>query len=358
MGQQKNDTIYKNNIVPSPSLTYSPETSLVIGVFGLYQFKSKKADQLTRPSHIMVYGASSLYKQVTFRAEHNLLIPPRDNLFFKGLIEYKRWPEQYYGIGPETVEDSVKISDYYIITIDQKGYTNLGNQLFAGLQFRYMNLYGVKFYNKNDNEIQPPEEVIGEEGGPYVGFGFGILKDKRNSILTPTEKYYFEFSSYFYNKAWGSSTNFSSLLIDGRKYFNFNSKGIQVLVLQGKAIFTFGIVPFIELARLGGKQIMRGYLEGRYRDKQCVQIQAEYRRNIIGRFGATAFLGTGNVMPRLNEFDPSSMKAAAGVGLRFNINRRDPANVRIDFGWGFEKNTQGVYVTFGEAFKISSALIL
>ena len=36
------DTTYKNNIVPSPSFTYSPETDIVLGVFALYQYKTKK----------------------------------------------------------------------------------------------------------------------------------------------------------------------------------------------------------------------------------------------------------------------------------------------------------------------------
>ena len=350
-GQQKQDSVqtkYKNNLVPSPSLTYSPETSLVIGAFGLYQFKPKKADHLTRPSNIVAYAASSLYKQVTFRLQHSLLLPPADNLFFTGLIEYKRWPEQYFGIGPDSEEDDLKISDYYIITVEQKAYKNLGKQLFIGLQFEYMNLYKVKFYDTDGNEILPPDEVVGEQGGPFVGLGFGIIKDERNSLLTPTAKYYFEFSSYFYNKALGSTTNFLSFLIDGRKYIDFNTKGKHVLAFHGKAIFTSGNVPFIELAKLGGKQIMRGYLEGRFRDKQYMQAQAEYRVNVIGRFGLTAFAGIGNVMPKLNEFDPSSLKFAAGGGFRFNINRKDPANVRIDVGFG--KNSTGIYVTFGEAF--------
>ena len=57
------------------------------------------------------------------------LLPPADNLFFTGLIEYKRWPEQYFGIGPDSEEDDLKISDYYIITVEQKAYKNLGKQL-------------------------------------------------------------------------------------------------------------------------------------------------------------------------------------------------------------------------------------
>ncbi len=343
------DTNYKNNIVPSPSFTYSPETDVVIGVFALYQFKTKNTDYATRPSFLIGYGASSLYKQVSSRLEYTLFIPPAEKWFLKGLLEYKRWPERFFGIGDDTEEKDLKISDYKVVKIVQKAYKNLGDQLFAGIQFQYQNIYGVKFY---DDELEPidPPDIIGNSGNSYVGFGFGLLKDKRNSVLTPTENYYLELSNYMFFEALGSSTTFFSFLFDGRRYFNFQSGGKKVLAIQGKALLTSGDVPFTELARLGGKEILRGYLEGRYRDKQYLQLQAEYRWNVIGRFGVTAFGGVGNVMPKLLEFDPTTIKAAVGFGFRFNINRRDPANVRIDFGYGFEKNANGVYITFGEAF--------
>jgi hypothetical protein len=41
-------------------------------------------------------------------------------------------------------------------------------------------------------------------------------------------------------------------------------------------------------------------------------------------------------------------KWAAGGGLRFNLNKEDPTNIRIDYG--VEKNTNGFYLQFGEVF--------
>lgn len=347
--QPATDTTYKNNLVPSPSFTYSPETDIVVGVFALYQFKTKKTDYKTRPSFLIGYGASSFYRQVTARLEYTVFLPPVERWFIKGLVEYKRWPERFFGIGDDTGEEDLMISDYKVMKIVQKAYKNLGDQLFAGLQFQYQNIYGVKFFDAELEPVEPPD-IIGKNGDSHVGFGFGLLKDKRNSVLTPTENYYLELSNFMFFKELGSTTTYFSILLDGRRYFNFHSEGKKVLAVQGKALLTGGDVPFTELARLGGKEILRGYLEGRYRDKQYLQLQAEYRLNVVGRFGVTAFGGVGNVMPRLNEFDPGTLKAAMGFGLRFNINRRDPANVRIDFGYGFEKNANGVYITFGEAF--------
>ena len=93
---------------------------------------------------------------------------------------------------------------------------------------------------------------------------------------------------------------------------------------------------------------MRGYLLGRYRDNNALQFQGEYRLNIFWRIGATVFGGVGNVYPQVGDFRLADSKYTYGLGLRFNTNPNDPANVRIDWGWG--EGTSGLYVTFGEAF--------
>jgi len=113
-------------------------------------------------------------------------------------------------------------------------------------------------------------------------------------------------------------------------------------------IFTAGDVPFEELGWIGGEVIMRGYFEGRFRDKHSIQAQVEYRRIILGRLGAVAFGGLSNVMPRLNDLKLDNTRWTLGGGLRYNINKMDPTFIRIDYGFG--KNTSGLYVTFGEAF--------
>jgi len=42
------------------------------------------------------------------------------------------------------------------------------------------------------------------------------------------------------------------------------------------------------------------------------------------------------------------VKWSAGAGFRFNINKDDPTNIRIDYGVG--RGTSGFYIQFGEAF--------
>lgn len=87
---------------------------------------------------------------------------------------------------------------------------------------------------------------------------------------------------------------------------------------------------------------------GRYRDKNSVQLQAELRQHVMGRWGFVVFGGTGEVWNRFANFTLANYKWTAGTGLRFNVNKDDPTNLRIDFG--ITKESTGFYLQFGEAF--------
>ena len=339
---------YRNNLLPSPSFTYSPQTDVVLGVFALYQFKFDREDYVTRPSNAHLYYGMSFYDQIIFNHRHTMLTNA-EKYFLQGLIEYKFFPEQYYGIGNETEEKNGIIAEYKALEIYERVFRQVKPNVFVGLQARYVNTFDVQFRKVNGDSIPPPQ-VTGNTGGDYLGLGLAALLDKRNSILTPTTDFYFEVSTYFYTPILGLNEGFATFDFDGRKYFDFKSGGKHVLALQGKIRVTAGTVPFREYALIGGKEILRGYLKGRFRDFNAYQLQSEYRVNLIGRFGATTFVGLGNVLPKLGDIDLDKMKVAAGAGLRFNINRKDPTNVRIDFGWSLVDESKGLYITFGEAF--------
>ena len=111
----------------------------------------------------------------------------------------------------------------------------------------------------------------------------------------------------------------------------------------------WGAVPFRELANLGGDKLLRGYYDGRYRDRQLVVAQVELRRQLFWRFNGVLFGGVGQVGNTLADFDEGGLKYTGGAGLRFRFNRRDRLNVRFDYGVGRDGST-GFYFNFGEAF--------
>ncbi|NME68350.1 BamA/TamA family outer membrane protein [Flammeovirga aprica] len=335
---------YKNNILPSPAFTYSPRTDFVLGVYCLYQFKFNKKDFLTRPSNFNFYYGTSFKGHVFLSTEHTLLTY-QEKYFLKGIIEYKNTPEPLYGIGNQSPNEEYLNVNYSSFEFKERVLKQYEKSKFIGLKVRYIHIFDVTYQNQN-NESIPPPDIAGNNGGYYPGIGPVWMLDKRNSILTPTKNYYLDLVLMGYLNSNGGT--FASLEFDGRRYIDFRKDSKRVLALQVVAKNTFGSVPYNELALLGGKQIMRGYLLGRYRDKHSIQAQAEFRLNVVGRFGMTAFLGTGTVYEEVS--DLQYLKAALGTGLRFNINRKDPANVRFDFAWSLTDKNNGIYITLGEAF--------
>lgn len=77
-------------------------------------------------------------------------------------------------------------------------------------------------------------------------------------------------------------------------------------------------------------------------------IKCIWRQQISPLWGLTAFAGVGGVAPTINQFSISTMRPAAGVGVRFLIDPEEDLNLRLDFGAGQEK--LNYYFKVAEAF--------
>ncbi|MBB3701488.1 outer membrane protein assembly factor [Flammeovirga yaeyamensis] len=338
---------YKNNILASPALSYSPKTDVVLGLYFLYQFKLKKDDYATRPSNVNFYVGSSYKGQNYLSTEHELL-SNGEKYYFKGKIEYKKTPEQLYRIGPDTGEDDFINAEYHSLEIFERVVHQFRPNMFIGGKFRSISIFDINYTDQEGKSLDENSLPFpGAEGGSYLGIGPVFIWDKRNSIMTPTRNFYLDLTTLFYTSL-DDSRSFITLKLDGRRYFDLKNNGQTILACQLLVQNNFGDIPFHELSLLGGKQIMRGYELGRYRDFHSIQTQAELRQKVWGRFGMTAFYSLGTVYDELSDFQ--HLKSTLGAGLRLNINRKDPANVRVDFGWSLEENNKGIYITLGEAF--------
>ena len=341
-------TRYKNNLLPSPSVTYRPETDIVIGAYLLYQFKPRSAGPETRSSNLQFWVASSL-KDQTFLTLTNRILTAGEKWFFDGQINSKFFPEVYYGQGNGTPSENAVRLEYDNLEIKQKVYRSIKPRFFVGPSLRYSRYYNVVLLTQAGDTI-PTAGAPGFQEKNFFGVGAFVLRDLRNRIITPTRNHFLEFGIEGYAEMNPFDAAFLIMYLDGRKYYDLKNDERQVVALQSKFKWVIGDPHFRETGLLGGSEILRGYLEGRYRDHLSLQLQAEYRRNLIGRFGMTGFLGVGNVSPGFNDIILEKVKAAVGLGIRFNVNRKDPANVRIDYGIGIEDGIQGLYITFGEAF--------
>ena len=90
---------------------------------------------------------------------------------------------------------------------------------------------------------------------------------------------------------------------------------------------------------------MRGYYEGRYRDKHSMATQLELRQHVWRRNGIVARVGVGNVFHDSKSF--KHLLPNYGIGYRWEFKKH--VNVRLDYGRG-RAGQSGFTFNINEAF--------
>lgn len=345
--QDSTATAYQKNLIALPALGSSPETSFIFGGVGIYQFKIGDLQAGTRTSSIVGVGIYTLNNQSTFALESALILEG-ESWILNGMYAYSYFPEAFWGVGSNTSDDNEVRFIYNQVFLSQSALKQVAPKLFIGPTVRWTRNYKIRFENLDGDPIDSPS-YRGTEDYSATGLGFTILWDKRDKTMTPTKNHMLEFTMMS-NPSWLSTIDsYATYLFDARKYFDFSqNRGKSVLAFQFISKFSSGNPPIKDVAILGGQNVLRGYYEGRFRDHHGAQIQAELRQNIRGRFGIALFTSAGQVWHSFDDMRLNDALISAGGGLRFNLNKKDPTNIRLDYGIG--KNTSGFYITIGEAF--------
>lgn len=107
-----------------------------------------------------------------------------------------------------------------------------------------------------------------------------------------------------------------------------------------------GHVPWTMDGSLGDSHHLRGYYQGRYRDRNVVSTQLELRKKLNWRHGIVAWAGAGSMSSRARDVADGHWLPSVGLGYRFKIKQR--MNLRLDYGVG--QKSSGFYFQVGEAF--------
>ncbi len=340
---QKKDSVYfKVGVLPS--LFYTPETRIGFGALVYTHFSLDKNNAKTKKSNSQSYINFTLNKQ--FSLENDYQIWTKDNaVFLTGALNYSHFPELFFGIGNQTDVKQAQSISFDISKVNTKILFHLNKKIYAGLYYQHQYMFNVnkKLINEHD---QMCETIFGYNGFKASGIGVALMIDNRDNPLNPEKGYYIESSFQTFNQVLGSDQKFNSFIADARIYKTFFKK----LVWNANAYtqITNGDVPFRMLPAIGGARFLRGYYQGRFRDKNMLLLQQEFRLPIYKRIGIAAFGGIGSVSQNKNDFVKNEIHYNYGVGLRIQINKNEKTNVRIDYG--ITKDSQGIYVVFAEAF--------
>jgi hypothetical protein len=331
-------------LINYPTVAYAPETSWELGVSSLYVYSANR-DLSNRLSEIKAFTFYTLENQYGFWLDH-ALYTDENKWFFYGRARYQSFPLFYYGIGRETPSEHISLIDGEYTLFRERLLRETLPSLYFGLELDYQGLNRVHYID-TETDFELPE--VGAMGSNNLGIGLGLLYNNIHNAMNPREGLYSEWAFMNYNTAAGSNYNMTTYVIDNRIYRPVKENTLLAAQVYGQ--FTSGNAPFNMLALMGGESLMRGYYLGRYRDKNLVAGQVEYRIlpfEFSKRWGASVFLAAGQVYGDEYGFNWDQFLPTGGAGIRYLIFPEKDIYTRIDIS--FTEEGRGVYFFIGEAF--------
>jgi hypothetical protein len=268
-------------------------------------------------------------------------------------LRWQKYPTDTYGLGTFTTFANDNDLDYNYLRIYETVLKKIAPYFYAGIGYNLDKHYNITATGNPDNSISDFERYGQTTHSISSGFIVDLSVDSRKNQLNPLGGI---FTSLIFRenlKSLGSDANWQLLQFDFRKYIKLSQNSNNVLALWTIAAFTAGNVPYLDLPATGGDMYNnsgRGYAIGRFRGRNELYFEAEYRFGISrnGLLGAVIFAnGQSFSEPQTNAFE--RIAPAAGAGIRMKINKHSNTNICIDYGVG-TGGSHGFFVNLGELF--------
>lgn len=339
---KQDSTATKNlKISAFPVAFYTPETAFGFGGLGIGTFWLNPENRDTRPSSVQL-GLS-----YTTKSQFLLYMPfefysDKEQWRVVGEFGFYKYFYNFFGVGMDAKEVD---EETYEVTFPRVRFSilrELYTDFSIGVGYEFDNFSNLKI---KEDGILSSSEVIGKRDGTISNIGLVAFYDTRDHIFYPTKGIYIQGNVFTSSQILGSSFSYYKAELDTRYYQKLGKRHILAsnLFLGHSSKNT----PFYDLYYLGSKRT-RGINNRRFQDNAELSLALEYRFPIAGRFGGAAFGSTGTVASDLAKVMESSYRNAAGIGLRYMINKRDGVRLRVDYAMSSEGGN--FYFTIKEAF--------
>ncbi|MBA3829334.1 MAG: BamA/TamA family outer membrane protein [Taibaiella sp.] len=334
------DSTRRFSAFPFPVIYYAPETRFVYGAGGAFTFRFKRDPTTAKPSNVIVGAAYTQNKQLLFYTTFQTFYD-NNKYYFYGEAGYYKYSYYFFGIGQQDIPKELYKVNYPRVKLnaDRKVLPNL----YAGIGYQYEN------YNIAETQTGGALEkgmIAGSKGSITSGAGIQLIYDSRDTVFYPSNGWFGQATFMNNGNTWGGDHNFNRYILEVTKYQKLYKR--VILAINSYNSFVTGNAPFQQLSQMGSNKEMRGYYQGRYTDNNLMVMEAEGRFPIYKRFGGVLFANSGALGNQHDFIRYDDIKFTYGAGLRFNVNRKDHLNLRLDYALG--KNTSGIYFTIGEAF--------
>ena len=340
----------KIHISGLPTVGYSLQTNFAIIGFANASFYTVDVPE-ERASTVLTSVAYTSYGQVIFPINANIWTKNND---FNIVTDwrYMYYPSYTYGLGGYTKPSDGYMIDYSYLRLHQTILKSVADNTYLGLG------YDLDYYWNIHEEDLPPGKVTDfqkyglTKTSVSSGISVNALYDNRRNTINPDNGLYASIAYRPHYTFMGSDANWASIQADFRKYIKLPGHR-NIIAIWNYYWFTFGHTPYLALPSTGWDAFVntgRGYIQGRFRSKNMLYLEAEYRVDITrnGLFGAAVFANAQSFSEQQsNKFEV--IAPGAGAGIRVKLNKHSGTNLAIDYAFGLN-NSRGFFVNLGEVF--------
>jgi hypothetical protein len=269
----------------------------------------------------------------------------RDTWRARGIVGYMDLRYDFYGIGIDAGEAGRSVPlDQTIFMTAGTLLRRVAGSLYAGASIIWME---TTVALRDTAGLTLPPAVPDQSRTQLLAPGLQAELDTRDDDYWPGRGSLAQLKASFFTTSTGESGTFQRYVVAWSWYHQLRGRALG-LATNVNACAAPGDPPFFGLCSLGAARFaLRGYTQGRYRDHYGNVVQAELRAHTTGRFGATLFGGFGQVATAAADIFNAELLPAGGIGLRYQLTRRFPMHLRLDYAWGRDGGL--LYFAVGEA---------
>ena len=326
------------NFTPLGGPHYSSEKGLGLGLVIAGDYSPCPSDTLLPASNISFKGdiATKGYYLIGLDGVH---IFPNNSRRINYDLNFQSFSTYFWGIGYDWNHHNANKTKYNLfdITLSADYEWRLTHGLYLGPAIDVSYTKAANISDRTPWQGQATHLFSAAIGGR-------LQYDLRDNLTYPHSGVLFELIQLFYPTFLGNAGHdFTSTEVGFNVYTPLWTGATSAG--HSHSEWTFGHTPWSKLPFLGGGA-MRGYYEGRYRDKCASDIVIELRQHLYRRFGFAIWGGVGSVYHKFSEIRFNRLLPECGIGYRWEFKKN--ANVRIDVGFG--RHSTGFMFGLNEAF--------
>ena len=318
---------------------YRTDTTLGLGLVAAGLYRTDRNDTILPPSNMSLFGDVSTvgFYMLGVRGLH---IFPHDRYRLDYTLYFYSFPCKYWGIGYANGNNDANETEMNRWQAQAKA-----SFMFRVAPSTYIGPM-LTFDFIEGKDIKNPELLEGMDRiTRNTGVGLTFVYDSRDVTTNPKRGFYVNLSQCFRPKFMGNDYAFSTTDLRFNAYRRVWKGGIIATDLRSQ--LNFGNPSWGMMALLGNSYSMRGYYEGRYRDKHKIEAQVELRQHVWKRNSVVAWVGAGTVFNKFSSMRMGHVLPNFGIGYRWEFKK--DVNVRLDYGFG-KSGQSGFIFNINEAF--------